>query len=104
MTERPMCPRCGGAQVRRYGTRKGYQRWRCRACRRIWNGAYWKRETYAANPNWAILTPTDNVRLTQAVKHRRGRRYDRRTPAMVIGLTDHVWTWKELLLLRGRKP
>jgi hypothetical protein len=27
-----------------------------------------------------------------------GRRYDQRTPAMVIGLTDHTWTWSELLM------
>jgi hypothetical protein len=33
-----------------------------------------------------------------------GRRYDRRTPAMAIGLTDHVWAWEEFLLLRTRKP
>ena len=25
------------------------------------------------------------------------RRYDRRTPAMVLGLTDHRWTWPEFL-------
>jgi hypothetical protein len=26
-----------------------------------------------------------------------GRRYRPRTPAMAIGLTDHIWTWKEFL-------
>ena len=26
-----------------------------------------------------------------------GRRYQRRTPAMAIGLTDHWWTWEEFL-------
>jgi hypothetical protein len=26
-----------------------------------------------------------------------GRRYRRRTPAMALGLTDHVWTWAEFL-------
>jgi IS1 family transposase len=25
-----------------------------------------------------------------------GRRYDRRSPAMALGLTDHVWSWEEL--------
>jgi IS1 family transposase len=150
---------------------------------------YWEREVSAQNPNWAILKPTDTVRLTQAVKHRGpkgtprrlarvevhatigapaalpyavhlermgatlrdrlgcltrkthafakqaalgdalfgltlfehngvsasgsrphialqvrlaepadGRRYDRRTPAMAIGLADHMWTWTEFLL------
>jgi hypothetical protein len=29
-----------------------------------------------------------------------GQRYRRRTPAMVMGLTDHVWTWKEFLTYR----
>jgi len=31
-----------------------------------------------------------------------GRRYDQRTPAMAIGLTDHVWTWADVLLMRGK--
>ena len=26
-----------------------------------------------------------------------GRRYDQRTPAMALGLTDHCWTWAEFL-------
>lgn len=29
-----------------------------------------------------------------------GRRYRQRTPAMVIGLTDHVWDWEAFLTLR----
>ena len=29
-----------------------------------------------------------------------GRRYRRRTPAMAIGLTDHVWSWEEFLTFR----
>jgi IS1 family transposase len=149
--------------------------------------AYWEREVSAQNPNWAILTPTDRVRLTQAIKHRKGRRlervevratigeaaelpyavhlerlngvlrdhlgcltrkthgfakriatwdalfavalfahnwirphialrlplaaptngrrYDQRTPAMALGLTDHLWTWEELARLPDRyKP
>jgi IS1 family transposase len=147
-------------------------------------GAYWEREVYAGNPRWAILKPTDTVRLTQAIKHRKGRRlarvevratigeaaelpyavclerlngtlrdrlgcltrkthafaklaalwdalfgltlfeqnwlrpyialrvrlaeravgrrHDQRTPAMAIGLTDHVWTWTEFLTMRGK--
>jgi hypothetical protein len=26
-----------------------------------------------------------------------GRRYRQRTPAMAIGLADHVWSWEEFL-------
>jgi hypothetical protein len=29
-----------------------------------------------------------------------GRRYRQRTPAMAIGLTDHVWSWEEFLTFR----
>ena len=29
-----------------------------------------------------------------------GRRYKRRTPAMAIGLSDHAWSWEELLTWR----
>ena len=29
-----------------------------------------------------------------------GRRYDKRTPAMAVGLTDHIWTWQELFSIR----
>lgn len=32
-----------------------------------------------------------------------GRRYQQRTPAMVIGLTDHAWGWEEFLTLRIRQ-
>jgi hypothetical protein len=28
-----------------------------------------------------------------------GRRYVRRSPAMAIGLSDHVWSWTEFLIL-----
>jgi hypothetical protein len=150
--------------------------------------AYWEREVDAANPNWAILKPSDRVRLTPAVKYRKGRRlarvevratigppaelpsavclerlngtlhdrlgcltrkthafakdvatwdalfadvlfahngvpsgsrphvalrrpllepvdgqrYERRSPAMALGLTDHLWSWEELLRLPVR--
>lgn len=44
--------------------------------------------------NW--LRPHAALRrpLTEPIS---GRRYVRRTPAMVLGLTDHSWTWVELL-------
>jgi len=29
-----------------------------------------------------------------------GRRYRRRTPAMAMGLTNHIWTWEEFLTFR----
>jgi hypothetical protein len=32
-----------------------------------------------------------------------GRRYERRTPAMALGLTDHLWTWEEFLRLPIRR-
>jgi hypothetical protein len=146
---------------------------------------YREREPWAGNPNWAILKPTEGIRLTQAVKHRKGRRlervevratigqlvdqpyavhlerlngilrdrlncltrkthgfakeaetwdalftlalfehnwlrphvalrlplpephqarrYGRRSPAMALGLTDHVWPWEEFLRLSVRQ-
>ena len=30
-----------------------------------------------------------------------GRYYERRTPAMAIGLTDHHWSWRELLTTKA---
>lgn len=30
-----------------------------------------------------------------------GRRYERRTPAMEIGLTDHRWSWREFLTMKS---
>jgi IS1 family transposase len=147
--------------------------------------AYWEREVSAQNPHWAILKPTDTARLTQAIKHRKGRRltrvevratigapadlpyavylerlngalrdrlacltrkthafakdaatwdallnvalfahnwirphlalrrplpepvdgrrYAHRSPAMVLGLTDHLWPWEEFLRLPVRR-
>jgi hypothetical protein len=47
--------------------------------------AYWEREGFAQNPNWAIRTPTETVCLTQAVKHRRGRRLARVEVRATIG-------------------
>jgi IS1 family transposase len=38
-------------------------------------------------PHPALCTPSVTT----------GRRYDRRTPAMALHLTDHVWTWQEFL-------
>ena len=30
-----------------------------------------------------------------------GRRYERRTPAMAIGLSDHRWSWREFLTTKA---
>jgi transposase-like protein/IS1 family transposase len=35
---------------------------------------------------------------------RDGRRYHQRTPAMVLNLTDHVWSWEEFLRLPANQP
>ena len=43
--------------------------------------------------NWVRLLKT----LRQAVAAQPGRRWQPRTPALAAGLTDHLWTIKELL-------
>jgi hypothetical protein len=47
--------------------------------------------------NW--LRPHSALRQQQAGLPN-GRRYIRRSPAMAIGLTDHVWSWIEFLTCR----
>jgi IS1 family transposase len=42
--------------------------------------------------NWLHPHPTLRVPALAA-----GRAYDRRTPAMALGVSDHVWTWREFL-------
>jgi hypothetical protein len=37
------------------------------------------------NPHWAILKPTEGIALTQAVRHRKGRRPERIGVRVVIG-------------------
>jgi IS1 family transposase len=49
--------------------------------------------------NWVGPHIALRVRLAEPAD---GRRYDQRTPAMAIGLTDHIWTWTELLKKRSR--
>lgn len=44
--------------------------------------------------NWLRPHPALRERLESEAS---GRRYRRRTPAMAIGLTDHVWGWEEFL-------
>lgn len=45
--------------------------------------------------NWLREHPKLKQRLAEPVQE---RRYTRRSPAMAIGLTDHVWSWEEFLL------
>ena len=67
------------------------------------------RKTLSFSKNLGLLQAAsaweDNVyNLTRTVKTLRleidqpGRRYERLSPAMAAGLTDHVWTIKELLM------
>lgn len=49
--------------------------------------------------NWIRPHIALRLRLLQPMK---GHRYDQRTPAIAIGLTDHSWTWRELLMMRGK--
>jgi hypothetical protein len=48
--------------------------------------------------NW--ITPHPALR-EQATDLPRGQRYRKRTPAVAVGLTDHVWTWEEFLSRRA---
>ena len=47
--------------------------------------------------NW--LRPHIALRVPLPVPHD-GRRYQQRTPAMVLHLVDHPWSWQEFLLFR----
>jgi hypothetical protein len=44
--------------------------------------------------NWLRAHPALRVPLAQPTA---GRRYELRTPAMALGLTDHLWSWEEFL-------
>lgn len=47
--------------------------------------------------NWLV----EHVKLREpAADLPNGRRYRRRSPAMAIGLTDHIWNWTEFLTRR----
>ncbi len=45
--------------------------------------------------NW--LRPHPALRQPLAIPDPAARRYQRRTPAVAVGLTDHVWAWTEFL-------
>lgn len=47
--------------------------------------------------NW--LRPHPGLR-ERADNLPQGRRYRQRTPAMALGLTDHIWSWEEFLTFR----
>ena len=44
-------------------------------------------EPWEGNPNWKILKPTEGIALTQAVKHRKGRRLERVEVRTILGET-----------------
>lgn len=44
--------------------------------------------------NWLRAHPKLREKLPEPLQ---GRRYTRRSPAMAIGLTDHVWSWEAVL-------
>jgi hypothetical protein len=50
--------------------------------------------------NW--LKPHKALRQPQEGSSQ-GRQYQRRTPAMAVSLTDHIWTWEEFLSLSVRQ-
>jgi hypothetical protein len=57
---------------------------------------------YRASAAWEdavynLVRPLKTLR--QAVVEQPGRRWQPRTPAMAAGLTDHLWTFKELLTM-----
>jgi IS1 family transposase len=49
--------------------------------------------------NWLRPHSALRRRLPQPVD---GRRYDQRTPAMALGLTDHPLTWAEFMMTKGK--
>jgi len=49
--------------------------------------------------NWMRAHPALRVKQTGLPG---GRRYERRSPAMAIGLADHVWSWIEFLTFSPR--
>jgi hypothetical protein len=46
---------------------------------------YHEREPWAGNPKWSILKPTDGIRLTQVIKHRKRRSLDHSEVRATIG-------------------
>jgi hypothetical protein len=46
--------------------------------------------------NW--LCPHPALRQPRAQPDPVGRRYHQRTPALALGLTDHIWSWSEFLI------
>ena len=123
--ERPPCPNgaCPAPHVVRNGSLNGRQRYHCRGCG-LWFGATHgtplyrlnaltrKTHAFAKTPEtWDALLdlaivdhhwlcPHPALRLPlDAPPHPHTRRFHRRTPAMALALTDHPWTWTELLTM-----
>jgi len=45
----------------------------------------------------AVYNPTREVKTLRVEVEEEERRFEQRTPAMAVGLTDHIWNIKELL-------
>jgi hypothetical protein len=56
------------------------------------NTIYREREPSSVNPCWFVLKPTPNGRLTQAIKHRKGRRLVQVKARAVIGAPPELPT------------
>ena len=92
--DNPSCPHCGATHVIRNGHEDGRQRWVCRTCGRSFGPTF-------GTPMYRLRTPPGEVALREPAEELpHGRRYRRRTPAMAIGLADHVWSWEEFLTFR----
>lgn len=65
MEKKATCPRCQGTVVIRFGKTNGYQRWRCRGCRRTWNAAW-------GTPMFHLHTPLAEIVRAILVVLRRG--------------------------------
>src|SRR5438105_8305624 len=94
---RPSCPNpnCEASHVVRTGSHRGRQRYYCRSCKTYFG------ETQGT-PMYGLKTPAAEVAqaLLQALRLPCAdgvRRYHHRSPAMALGLTDHLWSFQELL-------
>lgn len=56
-------------------------------------------EMYRASATWEdlVYNPVRPLKTLRLAVHTSGRRWLPRSPAMAAGVTDHIWTVKELL-------
>jgi len=62
-------------------------------------GYYWHRPIDLEDAVFNFVRPHLSLR-TAGLRPINGRKWNQRTPAMVAGLTDHIWTLEELLSYR----